>query len=180
MWGFGGRYYWGRKERGGKVEGIVVVFAWMSSQERQLKNYVELYSSLGWNSLVCHSQFLNMSVFLFDSIRLFWFSQAFWFTHLRVFEIGFLLALTRLWDDCIWLVFLIDWSAVGCCFKFLFPLLPFKLVSLNVRHYYLELLIVSLAKPLIVFIFFYFFLFWVWVLIMLSIMMIWFVWMTSL
>ncbi|KAA8537735.1 hypothetical protein F0562_027275 [Nyssa sinensis] len=58
MWGFGGRYYWGRKE-GGKVEGIVVVFAWMSSQERHLKNYMELYSSLGWNSLVCHSQFLN-------------------------------------------------------------------------------------------------------------------------
>ncbi|CAN4092735.1 unnamed protein product [Withania somnifera] len=59
MWGFGGRYYWGRKERG-KVEGIVVVFAWMSSQDRHLKNYVDLYSSLGWNSLVCHSQFLNM------------------------------------------------------------------------------------------------------------------------
>ncbi|KAL2504215.1 Protein of unknown function DUF829 [Abeliophyllum distichum] len=58
MWGFGGRHYWGRKERG-KVEGIVVVFAWMSSQDRHLKNYVELYSSLGWNSLVCHPQFLN-------------------------------------------------------------------------------------------------------------------------
>lgn len=59
MWGFGGNYYWGRKERG-KVEGIVVVFAWMSSQEKHLKNYVDLYSSLGWNSLVCHSQFLNL------------------------------------------------------------------------------------------------------------------------
>ncbi|PSS31414.1 Protein translocase subunit SecA like [Actinidia chinensis var. chinensis] len=59
MWGLGGRYYWGRRE-GGKVEGIVVVFAWMSSQERHLKNYVDLYSSLGWNSLVCHSQFLNL------------------------------------------------------------------------------------------------------------------------
>ncbi|XP_057973658.1 uncharacterized protein LOC131161715 [Malania oleifera] len=58
MWGFGGRFYWGRKE-GGKIEGIVVVFAWMSSQEKHLKNYVQLYSSLGWNSLVCHSQFLN-------------------------------------------------------------------------------------------------------------------------
>eukprot|EP00257_Ricinus_communis_P025748 XP_025013162.1 uncharacterized protein LOC8278897 [Ricinus communis] len=58
MWGFGGRCYWGRKER--KREGIVVVFAWMSSQERHVKPYVELYSSLGWNSLVCHSQFLNM------------------------------------------------------------------------------------------------------------------------
>ncbi|XP_062099510.1 uncharacterized protein LOC133805367 [Humulus lupulus] len=60
MWGFGGRYYWGRKEPCEKVEGIVVVFAWMSSHERHLKSYVQLYSSLGWNSLVCHSQFLNM------------------------------------------------------------------------------------------------------------------------
>ncbi|KAG6591366.1 hypothetical protein SDJN02_13057, partial [Cucurbita argyrosperma subsp. argyrosperma] len=60
MWGFGGRYYWGRRERVGKVEGIVVAFAWMSSQERHLKRYVDMYSSLGWNSLVCHSEFLNM------------------------------------------------------------------------------------------------------------------------
>ncbi|CAK9176993.1 unnamed protein product [Ilex paraguariensis] len=59
MWGFGGRYYWGRNERG-KIEGIVVVFAWMSSQEKHLKSYVELYSSLGWNSLIFHSQFLNL------------------------------------------------------------------------------------------------------------------------
>ncbi|KAL0438696.1 UNVERIFIED_CONTAM: hypothetical protein Slati_2352600 [Sesamum latifolium] len=59
MWGFGGRYYWGRKGRG-KVEGIVVVFAWMSSEDKHLKNYVNLYSSLGWSSLVCHSQFLNL------------------------------------------------------------------------------------------------------------------------
>ncbi|CAL5349110.1 unnamed protein product [Camellia sinensis] len=51
MWGFGGRYYWGRREAG-KVEGIVVVFAWMSSQDRHLNNYTQLYSSLGWNSLV--------------------------------------------------------------------------------------------------------------------------------
>ncbi|CAN0922278.1 hypothetical protein LINGRAHAP2_LOCUS32999 [Linum grandiflorum] len=56
---FGGRYYWGR--RGGvKREGIVVVFAWMSSQDKHVKTYVDLYSSLGWDSLVCHSQFLNM------------------------------------------------------------------------------------------------------------------------
>ncbi|KAI4336962.1 hypothetical protein L6164_015427 [Bauhinia variegata] len=60
MWGFGGRFYWGRKLVPDKVEGIVVLFAWMSSEERHLKRYVELYSSLGWNSLVCHSQFLNM------------------------------------------------------------------------------------------------------------------------
>ncbi|XVE55922.1 hypothetical protein DITRI_Ditri03aG0196100 [Diplodiscus trichospermus] len=65
MWGFGGRCYWGRKEtverrkRGGRG-GIVVVFAWISSQEMHLKNYVQLYASLGWDSLVCHSEFLNM------------------------------------------------------------------------------------------------------------------------
>ncbi|XP_022772858.1 uncharacterized protein LOC111315424 [Durio zibethinus] len=65
MWGFGGRCYWGRKERverrkGGGRGGIVVVFAWMSSQEKHLNNYVQLYASLGWVSLVCHSEFLNM------------------------------------------------------------------------------------------------------------------------
>ncbi|GER36961.1 hypothetical protein STAS_13347 [Striga asiatica] len=59
MWGFGGRYYWGRKERE-KIGGIVVAFAWMSSADRHLKNYVDLFASLGWNSLVCHSQFLNL------------------------------------------------------------------------------------------------------------------------
>ncbi|XP_020218903.1 uncharacterized protein LOC109802101 [Cajanus cajan] len=60
MWGFGGRYYWGRKVDCDKADGIVVVFAWMSSEDRHLKKYVDLYSSVGWNSLVCHSQFLNM------------------------------------------------------------------------------------------------------------------------
>ncbi|KAI6688131.1 hypothetical protein NL676_024959 [Syzygium grande] len=61
MWGFGGRHYWGRKGScGGRNEGVVVVFAWMSSQERHLRSYVQLYESLGWNSLVCHSQFLNL------------------------------------------------------------------------------------------------------------------------
>nr|KJB14565.1 hypothetical protein B456_002G131500 [Gossypium raimondii] len=63
MWGFGGRYYWGRKEsveRRKNGGGIVVVFAWMSSQDKHLKNYVQLYASLGWDSLVCHSEFLNM------------------------------------------------------------------------------------------------------------------------
>ncbi|KAJ9186711.1 hypothetical protein P3X46_002256 [Hevea brasiliensis] len=58
MWGFGGRYYWGRRER--KRVGIVVIFAWMSSQEKHVKSYVDLYSLRGWDSLVCHSQFLNM------------------------------------------------------------------------------------------------------------------------
>lgn len=60
MWGFGGRCYWGRRERGEKVQGLVVIYAWMSSEEKHVKSYVDLYASLGWNSLVCHSQFLNM------------------------------------------------------------------------------------------------------------------------
>ncbi|KAL3628814.1 hypothetical protein CASFOL_027860 [Castilleja foliolosa] len=60
MWGLGGRYYWGRKDKVKKVEGIVVVFSWMSSQDKHLKNYVHLYASRGWDSLVCHSQFLNL------------------------------------------------------------------------------------------------------------------------
>ncbi|KAG6400281.1 hypothetical protein SASPL_137106 [Salvia splendens] len=58
MWGLGGNHYWGRKEKG-EVKGIVVVFAWMSSQEKHLQNYIDLYSSLGWNSIVCQAQFLN-------------------------------------------------------------------------------------------------------------------------
>lgn len=61
MWGLGGNHYWARKEKG-KVEGIVVVFAWMSSEEKHLKNYVDMYSALGWNSIVCRSQFLNLYV----------------------------------------------------------------------------------------------------------------------
>ncbi|XP_065010064.1 uncharacterized protein LOC135639958 isoform X1 [Musa acuminata AAA Group] len=57
MWWDGGRFYWGSKE--GR-EGIVVVFAWLSSQERHLKPYVQLYSSFGWRSLVCHIDFLTL------------------------------------------------------------------------------------------------------------------------
>ncbi|CAI8599217.1 unnamed protein product [Vicia faba] len=60
MWGFGGRYYWGRKVDFEKANGIVVVFAWMSSEEKQLMRYVDLYASFGWNSIICHSKFLNM------------------------------------------------------------------------------------------------------------------------
>ncbi|XP_042506676.1 uncharacterized protein LOC122083072 [Macadamia integrifolia] len=58
MWGDGGTLYWERNANE-KIEGIIVVFAWMSSQERQLKSFVQLYSSLGWNSLSCQSEFLN-------------------------------------------------------------------------------------------------------------------------
>lgn len=65
MWGYGGKYYWRKRNnnQGGRSEAIVVVFAWMSSEERNLKNHVDLYDSLLWDSLVCHSQFLNMFVF---------------------------------------------------------------------------------------------------------------------
>ncbi|KAL4196920.1 hypothetical protein AMTRI_Chr04g248720 [Amborella trichopoda] len=59
MWG-NGRCYWGRKE--GEFRGIVVVFAWMSSKEKHVKPYVELYGSLGWNSLICHSNFFNVFI----------------------------------------------------------------------------------------------------------------------
>ena len=61
MWPFGGRFYWGSKTRTKK--GIVVAFAWMSSEDKYLKNYVDLYSSIGFDSLVCHSQFFNLYVF---------------------------------------------------------------------------------------------------------------------
>ncbi|KAJ6806259.1 uncharacterized protein M6B38_301730 [Iris pallida] len=63
MWGNGGRFYWGRKESGGgggEAVGIVVIFAWLSSQERNLKAHVDLFGSLGWNSLVCHVDFLTL------------------------------------------------------------------------------------------------------------------------
>ncbi|KAF5817683.1 putative alpha/Beta hydrolase [Helianthus annuus] len=63
MWGFGGRFYWGnlkKQEKDRTNKGIVVVFAWMSSQDKHLNNYIDLYSSFGWDSLVCHSQFLNL------------------------------------------------------------------------------------------------------------------------
>lgn len=36
-----------------------MLFVWVSIDERQLSNQVELYSSLGWNSLVCMADFLN-------------------------------------------------------------------------------------------------------------------------
>ncbi|KAK6136865.1 hypothetical protein DH2020_029391 [Rehmannia glutinosa] len=56
----GGRFYWVRN-RGGefKAKGIIVVFAWVSISDDQLKDFIGLYSSLGWNSLVCRSDYLN-------------------------------------------------------------------------------------------------------------------------
>ncbi|KAK1302440.1 hypothetical protein QJS10_CPB12g01630 [Acorus calamus] len=63
MFGERNRVYWGWKEGGeetGKaVEGIVAVFAWMSSKDKNVVPYVKLYASFGWSSLVCHSEFIN-------------------------------------------------------------------------------------------------------------------------
>ncbi|CAN1773308.1 hypothetical protein LINPERHAP1_LOCUS12452 [Linum perenne] len=55
--GGGGSVYWGR--RGRKSNGIVVIFAWVSVNPADLRSLVELYSSLGWNPLVCHADFLT-------------------------------------------------------------------------------------------------------------------------
>ncbi|KAF5745635.1 hypothetical protein HS088_TW07G01227 [Tripterygium wilfordii] len=49
--------YWGRKES--DCKGIVVLCSWVSVQESHLRSYVDLYSSLGWNSLVSQADFLS-------------------------------------------------------------------------------------------------------------------------
>lgn len=59
----GGRVYWGKKadremDDGGS-NGVVVIFAWSSINESHLASFVDLYSSLGWNSLVCRADFLT-------------------------------------------------------------------------------------------------------------------------
>nr|CAB3492016.1 unnamed protein product [Digitaria exilis] len=56
MWG---RHYWGGDRRPGEAAGggVVVMFAWLSSQERHVRAYVELYAARGWACLVCHSEF---------------------------------------------------------------------------------------------------------------------------
>ncbi|CAH9146025.1 unnamed protein product [Cuscuta epithymum] len=63
MWSDGGdgRVFWSERENFAedKVKGIVVLFAWISVQEAHLKNYINLYSSLGWKSLVCFADFVN-------------------------------------------------------------------------------------------------------------------------
>ncbi|PKA56108.1 hypothetical protein AXF42_Ash015593 [Apostasia shenzhenica] len=57
MWG---RFYWAKNGAGAKRgDGIVVLFAWPSSQESQLKSHVDLYWSLGWDCLICHVDFVT-------------------------------------------------------------------------------------------------------------------------
>ncbi|WVZ50416.1 hypothetical protein U9M48_001669 [Paspalum notatum var. saurae] len=61
-----GRHYWGGGRRpsgapgGDGSAGVVVMFAWLSSQERHVRAYVELYAAHGWACLVCHSDFLTL------------------------------------------------------------------------------------------------------------------------
>ncbi|KAJ0975954.1 hypothetical protein J5N97_017919 [Dioscorea zingiberensis] len=59
MWGDGGRVYWERRA-GGAEEGVVVMFSWPSSDVKDLKPFVDLYSSLGWSTLVCQSDFFTL------------------------------------------------------------------------------------------------------------------------
>ncbi|KAL1534651.1 hypothetical protein AAHA92_30808 [Salvia divinorum] len=56
----GGKLYWvwNRGEEC-KLKGIVVVFAWVSLSDVQLKDFVALYTSLGWNCLVSRADYLN-------------------------------------------------------------------------------------------------------------------------
>ncbi|XP_061367135.1 uncharacterized protein LOC133310252 isoform X2 [Gastrolobium bilobum] len=54
----GGNIYWGRKDAT-DFKGIVVIFAWISVPHTLLRDFVDLYSSLGWNSLVCYANYLS-------------------------------------------------------------------------------------------------------------------------
>ncbi|CAN7126608.1 unnamed protein product [Brassica rapa subsp. narinosa] len=54
----GGRVDW-EMDDGGCNGGVVVMFAWSSISENHLASFVHLYSSLGWNSLVCRADFLT-------------------------------------------------------------------------------------------------------------------------
>ncbi|KAI5062198.1 hypothetical protein GOP47_0022737 [Adiantum capillus-veneris] len=44
----------------GHSSGIAVILAWMFSERRQLTAFTQLYNSLGWDCLVCHSHPLNL------------------------------------------------------------------------------------------------------------------------
>uniref|UniRef100_A0A0A9F7E1 DUF829 domain-containing protein n=1 Tax=Arundo donax TaxID=35708 RepID=A0A0A9F7E1_ARUDO len=56
MWpGCGGRYYWAPGSvPSGEARGVAVLFAWVWSDEAQLRPFVDLYALLGWRCLVCH------------------------------------------------------------------------------------------------------------------------------
>lgn len=59
MWVDGGRLYWGGEEIR-KFEGVAVIFAWISIQEKHLRNYADMFASLGWKSLICQADFLSL------------------------------------------------------------------------------------------------------------------------
>ncbi|KAM0852497.1 hypothetical protein ACQ4PT_051716 [Festuca glaucescens] len=60
MWpGCGGRFYWAPAPPSG-ARGVVVVFAWVWSDEAQLRPFVDLYASLGWRCLVCHPDLVSL------------------------------------------------------------------------------------------------------------------------
>nr|ACU17827.1 unknown [Glycine max] len=54
----GGNIYWGRKEET-DFRGIVVIFAWVSVPQNLLQEFVDLCSSLRWNSLVCFAHYFS-------------------------------------------------------------------------------------------------------------------------
>lgn len=54
----GGNIYWARKEVT-DFKGIVVIFAWVSVPHPLLRDFVDLYSSLRWNSIVCYAHYLS-------------------------------------------------------------------------------------------------------------------------
>ncbi|CAI9104357.1 OLC1v1003012C1 [Oldenlandia corymbosa var. corymbosa] len=60
--GSGGKFLWVRNQENSKANGIVAVLAWGSITEPQLNDYARLYSSLGWNVLLCLSDFLNIFI----------------------------------------------------------------------------------------------------------------------
>ncbi|KAG6382868.1 hypothetical protein SASPL_157411 [Salvia splendens] len=55
-----GSYYWAQNcGNHFQAKGIIVVFAWVPFSEPLLNDCIAFYSSLGWNSLVCRSKYLN-------------------------------------------------------------------------------------------------------------------------
>ncbi|GER56651.1 hypothetical protein STAS_34387 [Striga asiatica] len=59
----GGSFFWAPNRRGKlKVKGIIVAFAWISVGDAQLKDFTDHCSSLGWNSLVCRADYLNLFI----------------------------------------------------------------------------------------------------------------------
>ncbi|CAN8270810.1 unnamed protein product [Cochlearia groenlandica] len=64
----GGKVYWGKKTdkemvaaaaTEGGSNGVVVIFAWSSITDTHIASFVDLYSSLGWDSLVCRADFVT-------------------------------------------------------------------------------------------------------------------------